>query len=77
MIEGYKVEHLPEPISMVLPESLGKFTYNISSMQDKISVRVEIEMNTPVYPPHYYLNLKEFYRQVVEKESEKIILAKI
>ncbi len=74
--EGYKVEHLPEPISMVLPENLGKFTYNISTVQDKISVRVEIEMNTPVFPPQYYQNLKEFYRQVVEKESEKIILAK-
>ena len=74
--DGYTVEHLPEPISLVLPEGLGKFTYNISTSGAHISLRVEMEMNTPIFPPQYYQNLRELYRQVVEKESEKVILVK-
>ena len=74
--DGYTVEYLPEPISLVLPEGLGKFTYNISASGSHISLRVEMEMNTPIFPPQYYQNLKELYRQVVEKESEKVILVK-
>ena len=75
--EGYKVEHLPEPMAMSLPDNLGQFKYNISSNQDFINVRVELSMNTAVFPPNYYLGLKEFYRQVVEKESEKVVLSRI
>ncbi|MDC6361332.1 MULTISPECIES: DUF3857 domain-containing protein [Flavobacteriaceae] len=75
--EGYKVEHLPEPFAMVLPDNLGQFKYNISTNQNFINVRVEMRMNTAIFPPSYYLGLKEFYRQVVEKESEKVVLAKI
>lgn len=74
--QGYKVEHLPEPISLALPEGLGKFTYNISATNNQISLRVEMEVNASIFPPHYYQNLKELYRQVVEKEAEKVVLVK-
>lgn len=74
--DGYKVEHLPEPISLALPEGLGKFTYNISTTGNRISLHVQMEVNTAIFPPHYYQNLKELYRQVVEKESEKVVLVK-
>ncbi|MHA7830360.1 MAG: transglutaminase domain-containing protein [Flagellimonas sp.] len=74
--EGYEVESIPQPIAVELPENLGLFKFNVLATQNAISVSVETELNSPVIPAHYYADLKEFYRHIIEKESEKIILAK-
>ncbi|NAY92350.1 DUF3857 domain-containing protein [Muricauda sp. JGD-17] len=75
--DGYKVESLPEPVAMALPENLGTFRYNISSNPKTINLRASISMNSAVIPSHHYISLKEFYRQIVEKETEKVVLSKI
>lgn len=74
--EGYAVESIPEPIAVALPENLGQFRFNISATHNVISASVETALNSPIIPAHYYADLKEFYRHIIEKESEKIILAK-
>jgi len=74
--EGYVVESIPEPIAVALPEKLGQFRFNISATNNVISASVETALNSPVIPAHYYADLKEFYRHIIEKESEKIILTK-
>ncbi|WP_437398938.1 transglutaminase domain-containing protein [Flagellimonas lutimaris] len=73
---GYVIESIPEPIAVALPENLGQFRFNISASHDVISARVETVLNSPLIPAHYYADLKEFYRHIIEKESEKIILSK-
>lgn len=75
--EGYSVESIPEPIAVALPENLGQFMYNISATPNVISARIETAFNSPVIPAHYYGDLKEFYRHIIEKESEKIVLSKL
>src|SRR6056297_2304249 len=74
--EGYEVESIPEPIAVALPENLGQFRFNISATHNVISASVETALNSPIIPANYYADLKEFYRHIIEKESEKIILAK-
>jgi hypothetical protein len=74
--EGYTLESTPEPLAMALPDNLGKFTYNLNAQGNTINVKIEIEMNTGVVPAHYYPDLKEFYRQIVEKQTEKVVLVK-
>ncbi|RUA17103.1 MAG: transglutaminase, partial [Flavobacteriia bacterium] len=74
--EGYVVESIPEPMAIVLTEGMGQFRYNITAGGNQINVRVEESINTPIVPSHYYADLKEFFRHIVEKESEKIILTK-
>lgn len=75
--EGYAVESVPEPIAVALPENLGQFKYNISAENNMINARVETELNTPVIPADYYLDLKEFYAHIIKKEAEKVILTKL
>jgi len=74
--EGYKVESLPESITVALPDNLGHFSYNIDLNQNLVNVNVGLVLNTGVLPSQYYHDLKELYRHIVEKESEKIILSK-
>ena len=73
---GYAVESIPEPIAVALPENLGQFRFNISATPNVISASVETTFNSPIIPAYYYADLQEFYRHIIEKESEKIVLAK-
>ncbi|MDF0715674.1 transglutaminase [Muricauda sp. 334s03] len=74
--EGYTVESIPEPMVVALPENMGQFKYNILVAQDMIRARIETALNSPVIPAYYYADLKEFYRHIIDKESEKVILTK-
>ncbi|WP_420602645.1 transglutaminase domain-containing protein [Flagellimonas sp.] len=75
--EGYKVESLPAPMAIALPDNMGSFKYNLSSNNNTVNLRASISVNTAIMPALYYDGLKEFYRQLVEKESEKVVLSKI
>jgi len=75
--EGYKVESLPESKVISLPDNLGRFKYTIQAAGSKIKLNSTLEFNSSIIPPQYYDTLKEFYRQLVEKETEKVVLSKI
>lgn len=75
--EGYKVESLPESLAIGLPESLGVFKYQISESNGKINTICVLQFNSSIIAPNYYAALKEFYGQLVKKESEKVVLVKI
>lgn len=61
---------------MCLPEDIGSFKYMISHNGKSINVRAIVSFEVPVISPQQYASLKEFYRQLVEKEAEKVVLSK-
>ncbi|MEO0901803.1 MAG: hypothetical protein AAFY00_07165 [Bacteroidota bacterium] len=75
--QGYEVESLPKSISLSLPDNMGTFKYLVSENNNVINLRAMLSTNSAVVPSTYYDSLKEFYRQIVEKETEKIVLHKI
>tara|TARA_R110002050_G_scaffold179118_2_gene312359 strand:- start:20765 stop:22795 length:2031 start_codon:yes stop_codon:yes gene_type:complete len=75
--EGFKIESMPEPIALSLPKDMGAFSYNITSAENKISILVTTTMNSSIIGIQDYTSLKEFYRLLVEKETEKVVLSKI
>lgn len=75
--EGYKVESVPEPKAVALPDNLGVFKYQIIHSGSKIKTLSSLKFNKALIPAQYYEYLKAFYGQVVDKESEKIVLVKI
>ena len=75
--EGYKVDVLPENVILSLPEKLGKFTYSISEIGGFIKLSSSISFNNPLIKNDYYDGLKEFYRQIIEKQTEKVVLSRI
>ena len=75
--EGYVVKSIPDPIKIALPDQLGSFLYNINKTEGGLNVLVKLDINAARVPTHSYQDLKEFYKQRVAKETEKIVLEKI
>ena len=74
--EGYKVESLPAPIAIGLPENLGVFKFKVVHNGSKLSTLTSVHFNQSMISPQYYAVLKDFYGQLVKKQSEKIVLIK-
>ncbi len=74
--EGFKVESIPEQAAVALPENMGVFKYMIQNNEDKILLSVTFELNKPVISALNYPFLKEYYNQIIKKQSEQIVLFK-
>ncbi len=74
--EGYEVSIVPEPMIMTLPDDSGVFKYTIQKKPGGISVLVNYEINRAMVPVTTYPLLKEFYKQAIGKQAEKVILEK-
>ncbi|WP_341216303.1 DUF3857 domain-containing protein [uncultured Wocania sp.] len=74
--EGYKVESIPEGTALVLPDDLGMFKYILSQNGSTIQLLIDAKMNTSIISPLYYETLKAYFKQLIEKENEQIVLTK-
>ncbi|GAA3635365.1 DUF3857 domain-containing protein [Flavivirga jejuensis] len=75
--EGYKIESIPETIGYSLPDKLGMFKYKISMTNNTVQLLVESQINQPIISSLYYDALKEYFKQMIEKENEQIVLTKV
>ncbi len=75
--EGYKVESKPENVGLGLPEQMGSFKFATILKGNKLQVLASTKINSPVISPMYYASLKEFYKKLVDKQLEKVVLTKI
>ncbi len=74
--EGYLVESFPKELAIGLPENLGFFKYKILVLDNKIKLSSVLQINSSIITPQYYTALRDFYTQLVKKQSEKIVLIK-
>lgn len=74
--EGYTVDSVPEKAIFKLGEEDMILTYLIDVFNNKITVKVDQNINTILFLPKDYQNLKEFYSNLINKENEKIVLVK-
>jgi len=74
--EGYQVESMPEATSLALPDNLGSFKYIISKRETSIQVLIDTNINVPIVSSLYYEALKEYFKLLIEKENEQIVLTK-
>jgi hypothetical protein len=75
--EGYDVESLPENQALDFANKTGEFKYLVNQNGRFLQVNVELNINVSLILPQNYTFFKQFFAQVVEKESEKIVLKKI
>lgn len=74
--QGYQVESLPESTKFVLPDNLGSFLYQIVNRGNVLQLRVNTDLNTDVVSSEYYEHLRTFFREMIKKEAEKIVIIK-
>ena len=76
--QGYVLEQAPESKILMLPGNAARFIYNVaaSPQGDWVSVTASFQINRNIFTQQEYPNLREFYNQVVAKESEQIVFKK-
>ncbi|HET9824564.1 MAG TPA: DUF3858 domain-containing protein, partial [Chitinophagaceae bacterium] len=72
---GYKVEEMPAPQAYVLPGK-ARFEYNITQAFGHIQLRCILQIDKTFFPIEEYSNLRTFFAQVINKESEQIVFRK-
>ena len=75
--EGYQVTSVPENMAIGLPDGLGTFKYAIKQQGNQLQFSSSTDINASIIPPNYYAALKAFFDQIVVKQSENVVLAKL
>ncbi|MDO7173050.1 DUF3857 domain-containing protein [Mariniflexile sp. AS56] len=75
--DGYKVESLPEPAVLMMPDNLGVFKFNINNEGASIQLVVDSQVNQPIISALHYQALKEYFSKIIELEAQQIVLTKV
>jgi hypothetical protein len=74
--EGYVVDSMPAAINLAAAGEMGTFKYFTGVVGNKIQIQITTDINVPIVPADYYDVLKEFFKKMIEKQNEKIVLKK-
>jgi len=75
--EGFSVESLPAPSVLAMEDNLGTFKYNIAVNGNVLQLVVAHQINEAIVTTEKYEMLKEYYKTMIAKETEKIVLKRI
>lgn len=74
---GYTIEQVPEPVRVVLPNGGGTFVYNVTSLGNILHISSTIYLDQTLFMPEEYPAIQDFFRYVVQKHQESVVLKKI
>ncbi|MEM0542868.1 DUF3857 domain-containing protein [Flavobacterium sp. j3] len=74
--EGYVVETLPKEMALSMPDNLANLRYMISNTGKQIQLVYTHDTNQATIESGYYEILKNFYKKIIEIQTEKIVLKK-
>jgi hypothetical protein len=72
--ENYVIDELPKSKAMMLPEKAARYSYNIAQSGNTITIGSTLSINKSLFLQAEYPNLREFYNQMIAKQSEQIVL---
>jgi hypothetical protein len=72
--EGCSLESKPENIRMALPNKAGSYIYSIQVLNGKIILMSRLRITKTMFAFNEYPNLKEFYKLIVAKQAEMIVI---
>ncbi|MCI9844148.1 DUF3857 domain-containing protein [Flavobacterium pectinovorum] len=75
--DGYTVETLPTPAAMNMEDGLGSFKFNIMANENMLQMSISHQINEAIVSTQQYEMLKDYYKAMLAKESEKIVLKRI
>jgi len=75
--DGYTIDYMPEPKAIALPNNKGVYRFNIQKTPTgDLQIIVKKEFKQSILSSDYYQPLKDFYKNIVDKETDKIVLVK-
>lgn len=75
--KGYAVESIPKAIKLQTRENIVSFTFNAEISNNTIQIAIVEDSNKQLVSSGVYPVLKDFYKQMIDKLNEKIVLKKI
>ncbi|KQC29858.1 DUF3857 domain-containing protein [Flagellimonas eckloniae] len=75
--EGYQLTSKPNNTNLVMDEKMGSFSYAVAANGKYLQVAVRFSINQAIIGADHYLQLKEFFKMAIEKQTEKIVLSRI
>lgn len=75
--EGFMVETLPASAVINMQDNLGVFKFNIGTNDNLLQLNVQHQINEAIISTEQYEMLKEYYKSMIAKETEKIVLKRI
>ncbi len=73
---GWVVEQLPQQATVSLPDKAGSFKCRFLETAGVIQISSTLSINKNMFLPDEYNQLKEFFRLIVAKHAEQIVLKK-
>ncbi|MBU6122931.1 DUF3857 domain-containing protein [Hymenobacter siberiensis] len=74
---GYELAEMPKPAIVELPGDGGRFMCTITAgAPGVVQLMSRMSLRKPVYAAEEYTQLREFYRLMLEKQGEKLIIKK-
>ena len=74
--EGYKVESLPTEKQFTMPDQAGGYAYKVIEKDGFIVAQAQKVIPYSILPAQYYKPLKEFLTNIINAESQQVILVK-
>jgi hypothetical protein len=71
------VESLPKPISLGVDNKNATFNFSVGTQDNKITISASFDINSAIIQADQYDALKQFYKIMIDKQNEKIVLKKI
>lgn len=75
--EGYAIETLPQSKAVAMPKNIGSFKYSCSNTGNQVQLLFTQDINEAVIDAEYYEALKNFFKEIINKQTEKIVLKKV
>ena len=75
--EGYEVETLPQPTAVSMPENMANFKYNLSNNGNQLQIIYSLDINSAIMGSEDYEILKNFFKELINKHSEKVVIKKV
>ena len=76
MPENYEVESFPESINYKTSSGALAFNFNGSVSNGMIQIVSSFEINSLLLPANDYEMVKSFFKEMINKQTEKIVLKK-
>jgi hypothetical protein len=74
---GYELAEVPKPAVVDLPNGGGRFIYSVTaSTPGLVQLTSRLSLRNTVYPAEQYAGLRELYRIMLARHSEKLIIQK-
>ena len=74
---GYELAEMPKPAVVDLPDGGGRYFYSVAAAgPNVVQLTSRMSLRKPGYSAAEYVQLREFYRLMLEKQGEKLVIKK-